>query len=142
MMDTSELIAHFLSLVVDLKRRADNDSFSTSSAWEIGVHVHLSKGNDFSFLCRRIHLHNAKRSADPKGAIKDIDSENDGVPLGKRGNDLESTRPDSLRSCIPPLRFRDLSIVSRERVKQMVDDVGCNFVSHDLEVDMNSSSYL
>ena len=84
---------------------------------------HLPKVDDLLLLRLGIDLDHAKRRANTKSTIQDIDTKDDGVTLREGGDRLEAAGPDSLRGGISTLGFHNLRVVSGERVEQMVDDV-------------------
>lgn len=71
-----------------------------------------------------VNLNNGQWSANSESAIENINTQNDGIALTERCNNLQTTGPDSLRSSVFPLGFSDLIVVSLERVKQVIDNVG------------------
>jgi hypothetical protein len=86
-------------------------------------------------------IYYAQWSSNPQSTLENVHADNDRISLGEHSDDLESTRPNSLRSGILPLSLRDLLVIRGERVEQMVNNIRysmCQFLRSQIKYDILS----
>lgn len=95
---------------------------------------HFSKCNGFLLTRDRVRLHDTERGPRAKCAINDIYSQNNWVPLGEHGDNLQPTWPNRLWGGIFTLRLDDFGIIRSEGVEQMIDDIRYSKMARSIEL--------
>lgn len=85
--------------------------------------LHFAELVDFLFLGHWIDLDDSNWCADAKSTIKDIDTKDDRITFTESGDNLQSAWPNCLRGGITSLCLCDFSIVRREGIEEMVDNI-------------------
>jgi len=131
-----------VALVVDLQRGPRRTEINHDPVLTGTRHIHLAQNNRLLLSSCRIDFHNCQWCPNAQSAIKDIHAKDNRVPLGENCNNLQSTRPNSLRRSVFSLSLDDLRVVRREGVEQVVDDISCSCISTQTISEWTTETYL
>lgn len=123
---------HIEGLMIDFQRGANSKrSGGLQTVRTKHCCSHFAKIDDLLRPSGRVSLDDSQWCTNAKSSVQDINAQDDRVALTKRGDDLQSARPDGGGRCITPLGFHNFLVVCLEGIEEMVDDIGYEECKHE-----------